>query len=155
MSADTLVGVISDTHGLLRPEAAAALAGVSLILHAGDVGRPDVLDRLADIAPVRAVRGNVDVGPWAEGLPADDVITVAGRRLYLVHNVADRDPDRSAGCDAVVFGHSHKPESTVVDDMLWFNPGSAGPRRFRLPVVLGFLRIGPRGVTGAVRDLLG
>ncbi len=137
-----IVGVISDTHGLLRPEAAAALAGSDLILHAGDVGAPDVLEALAAIAPVRAVRGNNDRGRWAHALPETDLVEIAGAAIYLLHDVTLLDLDPAAArVAAVVAGHSHKPASVVRDGVLWFNPGSAGPRRFKLPVSLGRLRV--------------
>ena len=132
------IGIISDTHGLLRPEAVAALAGYDLILHAGDIGSPDVLEALSRIAPLTAVRGNNDRGAWARAVPETEVVEVDGLRLLLMHNVKelDRDPF-SAGFAAVVSGHSHVPGFNVEKGVLFFNPGSAGPRRFRLPVALG------------------
>lgn len=137
-----VVGVISDTHGLLRPEAAAALAGCELILHAGDIGSPSVLEALRAIAPVRAVRGNNDRGPWAEAIPETDRIEVGGASIYLLHDghLLDVDP-AAAGLAAVVTGHSHRPDSEVRCGVLYFNPGSAGPRRFKLPISLGKLLI--------------
>ena len=130
------LGVISDTHGVLRPEALAALAGVDRILHAGDVGSPDVLARLARIAPVDAVRGNVDHGAWADALPERLDVTLDGVRIHIVHIREEAEP---AGADVVLFGHSHQPLIEQIGSTLWFNPGSAGPRRFRLPVSLGRL----------------
>ncbi len=131
-----MVGLISDTHGLLRPEALAALAGCSLILHAGDVGAPEILDRLREIAPVIAVRGNIDRIPLPETAVAE---TPAGR-IYLIHNVHDLEIDpRAAGFRAVLSGHSHKPSATERDGVLYLNPGAAGPRRFRLPVTVATL----------------
>jgi putative phosphoesterase len=137
-----VVGVISDTHGLLRPEAAAALAGCELILHAGDIGSPSVLDALRAIAPVRAVRGNNDHGPWAAAIPETDLIEIGGASIYLLHDrhLLDVDP-AAAGLAAVVTGHSHRPDSEVRSGVLYFNPGSAGPRRFKLPISLGKLLI--------------
>lgn len=131
------LGVISDTHGLIRGEALAALAGVSRILHAGDVGTPEVLAALAAIAPVEAIRGNVDVAGAVAALPAVLTVEIEGVRIYLVHNLADLDFDPAArGYHAVVSGHSHKVRQEVRGGVLYCNPGSAGPRRFRLPVTL-------------------
>src|SRR5437868_5506416 len=127
-----LVGVISDTHGLLRPEAVAALRGSDHILHAGDVGGPEVLAALRVLAPLTVVRGNNDRGPWAEALPHDTLIELAGASIYLLHDRAELDLDpRAAGIAAVVCGHSHKPLQEERAGVLHFNPGSAGPRRFR------------------------
>jgi len=136
------VGVISDTHGLLRPEALRALAGSERILHAGDIGKPEVLDALARIAPVVAVRGNNDAGAWAEKLPASEVVELGGVSLYLLHDLAELDLDpEAAGFAAVISGHSHRPSASVRDGVLYLNPGSAGPRRFRLPIALARLTI--------------
>jgi len=137
-----LVGVISDTHGLLRPQALAALAGSDLIIHAGDVGKPEVLDALRALAPVRAVRGNVDRGSWAARLPMTDVVEVGAHLLYVLHIIDDLDLDPpTAGFAAVIYGHSHKPSIEAREGVLWLNPGSAGPRRFDLPVSLARLRV--------------
>lgn len=141
-----LIGVISDTHGLLRDEAVRALAGASLVIHAGDVGRPDVLVRLAEVAPVFAVRGNVDTGAWARELarelPARRTVEAAGACLYVLHNVRELDCDPAAhGFRAVISGHSHKSSRGTKDGVLYLNPGSAGPRRFRLPVTVALLRV--------------
>ena len=139
----TQVGVISDTHGLLRLEALRALEGADLIIHAGDVGKPEVLAALRDLAPVRAVRGNVDRGDWAEALPLTDVVEVEGRFLYVLHNVGELDLDpHAAGFSGVIFGHSHKPLQEMRNGVLFLNPGAAGPRRFKLPVSLARLRVG-------------
>ena len=136
------VGVISDTHGLLRPEALRALAGCERILHAGDIGKPEVLDALARIAPVVAVRGNNDAGAWAEKLPASEVVELGGVSLYLLHDLAELDLDpEAAGFAAVISGHSHRPSASVRDGVVYLNPGSAGPRRFRLPIALARLTI--------------
>ncbi len=132
------VGVISDTHGLLRPSALAALQGADLIVHAGDVGNAVVLEQLETIAPVHAVRGNVDVGALGEGLPDDAVVTWRGKHLYIYHILEDLPLDPSAaGFHAVVYGHSHKPDIAEKNGVLYFNPGSAGPRRFSLPISVG------------------
>lgn len=132
-----LIGVISDTHGLRRPEAREALADVEHIIHAGDVGSPEIVPRLAEIAPVTAIRGNVDIQPWAEKLPARKVITLAGRRLYVIHALGDLNLDpAAAGFDMVVFGHSHQPKIESRQGVVYLDPGSAGPRRFKLPITL-------------------
>lgn len=136
------VGVISDTHGLLRPEAVAALKDADHILHAGDVGEKEILVRLRHIAPVTAIRGNIDhSGPCAQ-LPETEFVELGGVNIYMLHdrNALDLDP-RAAGIAAVVSGHSHQPLIERVKDVLYFNPGSAGPRRFSLPVSVGFLEI--------------
>ena len=138
----TLIGLISDTHGLVRPKVAAALAGVCRILHAGDTGKPEVLDALSAIAPVTAVRGNVDHGPWTAALPADAVVYVNGHGIYVVHNLNDLEIDpEAAGITAVIYGHTHEPLIEDRGGVLYINPGSAGPRRFSLPISIGFLRI--------------
>jgi uncharacterized protein len=142
------IGIISDTHGLLRWEAAAALAGVDHIIHAGDIGTPDILERLQRIAPVTAVRGNNDKGAWADPLPATAIIDICGQRLYVLHDIADLDVDPVAdGIAAIIAGHSHKPGVLEKDGVLFLNPGSAGPRRFTLPVAVAKLFVGD----GAVR----
>jgi putative phosphoesterase len=148
-----LIGVISDTHGLLRPEAVAALRGVEHILHAGDVGDRAILDALREIAPVTAIRGNVDVsGPCAE-LPATDVVELGERLFYLVHSVQDLDINpAAAGVAMVVSGHSHKAAVQVRGGVIYFNPGSAGPRRFSLPVTVGFVTV-EDGVEASVMEL--
>jgi putative phosphoesterase len=140
------VGVISDTHGLVRPEAVAALAGVERIVHAGDIGSRDVLEALARVAPVTAVRGNNDRGAWAADVAPTEVVEVGGVSLYVLHDLHELDLDpRAAGFAAVIAGHSHQPRIEERDGVLYLNPGSAGPRRFRLPVSLAHLTItGPR-----------
>jgi putative phosphoesterase len=135
-----LIGVISDTHGLLRPEAVKALKGVELIIHAGDIGAPKVLAGLERLAPVQAVRGNVDRGDWARDLPLTRVVEVGGVLLYVLHELFTLDLDpASAGLAAVIFGHTHSPHQERKNGVLYLNPGSAGPRRFRLPVTLAYL----------------
>ena len=132
------IGVISDTHGLLRPEALAPLRGSDLIIHAGDVGEPEILEALQAIAPVHAVRGNTDGGAFGAALPLDAVVRWQGQLIYVLHILAELELDpRAGGFHAVVFGHSHKPEIAEREDVLYFNPGSAGPRRFSLPVTVG------------------
>ena len=135
-----LIGVISDTHGLLRPEAVDALRGSDHIIHAGDVGAPEILDRLQDIAPVTAVRGNVDKGAWTGELPETDVLESGGILIYVLHDLQQLDlKPMGAGVAVVVSGHSHVPKQEMRDGVLYFNPGSAGPRRFKLPVSIGKL----------------
>ena len=134
------IGVISDTHDLLRPEALEALEGVVRILHAGDIGNPDHLDVLARIAPVTAIRGNVDRGAWAGALPETLSLTAAGLRIHMIHDrKALRGDPAEEGWDVVISGHSHKPGIDEAGGILWLNPGAAGPRRFRLPITLAFL----------------
>ncbi len=149
-----IVGVISDTHGLLRPEAVAALCGVEHILHAGDVGDIAILDALREIAPVTAIRGNVDVAGACAELPATDVVELGGQLLYLVHSVHDLDINpKAAGVAMVVSGHSHKAKVEVKDGVVYFNPGSAGPRRFSLPVTVGFVTVEDGG-EASVKELV-
>jgi putative phosphoesterase len=138
-----VVGLISDTHGLLRPEAVRALAGSDLIIHAGDVGAPEILDALRAVAPLVAVRGNVDTGAWAAALPTSAVAEAGGRLIYVLHdlNQIDLDP-AAAGFGVVVSGHSHKPERSERAGVLYINPGSAGRRRFKLPVTVERLDLG-------------
>ena len=148
-----LIGVISDTHGLLRPEAKAALREVEHVLHAGDVGDIAILDALREIAPVTAIRGNVDVAGACAKLPASDVVELGGRLFYLVHSVHDLDINPvAAGVAMVVSGHSHKASVQVRDGVIYFNPGSAGPRRFSLPVTVGFVTV-EDGVEASVMEL--
>jgi uncharacterized protein len=137
-----LIGVISDTHGLLRSEAIEALRGAQHIIHAGDVGAPEVLAALAAIAPVTAVRGNNDKGAWAARLPETAVFETDGLSIYVLHDLKQLDLDPAAGgFGVVVAGHSHQPAHDQRDGVLFFNPGSAGPRRFRLPICVGRLHV--------------
>ncbi len=136
------VGVIADTHGLLRPEALAALNGVSLIVHAGDIGRPEVVAGLEALAPVAAIRGNVDHGGWAQAYPATRVVEAGAAWLYVLHDVKTLDLDlAAAGMAVVISGHSHQPRVERRGGVLYLNPGSAGPRRFKLPVSVARLRV--------------
>jgi putative phosphoesterase len=142
LEANATIGVISDTHGLLRPSAIEALRGSDLIIHAGDVGRPEILNSLRAIAPVVAVRGNVDHGGWAQALALSEVISLGSHDIYMRHILAELDFDpKAAGFAAVIYGHSHKPDIAEKNGVIYFNPGSAGPRRFALPVTVGRLRI--------------
>lgn len=148
------IGVISDTHDLVRREALAALKGSDLILHAGDVCRPDVLEELGRIAPVVAVRGNNDRNPWARRLPASRTLDIEGYRIYILHDLKEMDIDPYAeGLHAVVSGHSHKPRASRRNGVLYLNPGSAGPRRFKLPVAVARLTIGKTGLRARILEL--
>ncbi len=150
-----VVGVISDTHGLLRPEAAGELTGCARIIHAGDTGDPAILEALARIAPVDAVRGNIDAGAWARKLPLTRTIEIEGVRIYVVHNAADIEFDAAArGYAAVISGHSHQPRNEMRDGVLYLNPGSAGPRRFRLPVTIARLFVDRGSVTAQIVPLI-
>jgi hypothetical protein len=154
MTSHSTVGVISDTHGLLRPEALDALRGADVIVHAGDIGSPDVLKALSSVAPVTAVRGNNDRGPWANKLPETAVVEIGRVRLYVLHDVKELALDpRARGFAAVVSGHSHKPNAEERDGVLFFNPGSAGPRRFRLPISIGRLAIARQRVRASLVEL--
>jgi putative phosphoesterase len=136
----TLVGILADTHGLIRQEAISALQGCDLILHAGDVGKPEVLVALEQIAPLTAIRGNVDHGAWAESLPAQTTVEIHGVRLHLIHDLNDLAIDPIAnGFSALISGHSHRPSLKIRDSVHLINPGSAGPRRFRLPISIALL----------------
>jgi putative phosphoesterase len=148
------IGVISDTHGLLRPEALAFLAGSDHIVHAGDVGDPTILDALATIAPVTAIRGNVDTDAWARPLPETTRVAIAGVTIYVLHDLGALDLQPHAhGIRVVVYGHSHTPSVTERDGVLYLNPGSAGPRRFRLPVSAAELLIDGSAVTARIQEL--
>jgi uncharacterized protein len=136
------VGLISDTHGLLRPEAVAFLRGSDFIVHAGDIGDAGLIERLEALAPVTVVRGNNDKGPWADAIPHTEVLQVDDVHIYVLHDIAELDLDpAAAGFGVVVFGHSHRPLSESRDGVLYVNPGSAGPRRFKLPICVGELQI--------------
>lgn len=142
------VGVISDTHGLLRPEATAFLCGCDRILHAGDIGAADILERLAELAPVTAVRGNNDTQPWAASLSAAEQLQLAAVRVYLIHDLAELSIDpQAAAVQIVVCGHSHQPALRERDGVVYLNPGSAGPRRFRLPIGVAEILIDGAGFT--------
>ncbi len=136
------VGIISDTHGLLRPEAVELLRGSEHIIHAGDIGSPEIIPALEKIAPVTAIRGNVDTQPWARRFAETEVAELEGLHIYVIHdlNALDLNP-RAAGFAAVISGHSHQPKQEMKNGVLYFNPGSAGPRRFKLPISVGRLKI--------------
>jgi uncharacterized protein len=146
------IGVISDTHGLLRPEAIEALRGSDHIIHAGDVGKSEILDRLSRIAPITAIRGNIDTNPWAlKKLQETEVVELGGITIYVLHDLAQLDlKPQAAGFHVVIYGHSHVPKQETRDDVLYFNPGSAGPRRFKLPISLGKLIVEDEKVRGEI-----
>jgi putative phosphoesterase len=150
-----LIGVISDTHGLLRPEAIEALRGSEHIIHAGDVGSPEILEKLSTIAPVTAVRGNIDKGKWSRKLPETDALELGGSSIYVLHDLAQLDlKPKAAGFAVVVSGHSHVPKQETRDGVLYLNPGSAGRRRFSLPVSIGKLLVAEGSVRGEILTLL-
>jgi uncharacterized protein len=150
----TCIGVISDTHGLLRDEAAAALGQATLIIHAGDIGSAAVIAELEQISPVQAIRGNVDRGAWAKAFPDTRVVDVEGHRIYVIHNLGELDIDPVAsGFSVVISGHSHMPKCERRDGVLYLNPGSAGPRRFRLPVAVATLQVSRSTVSAEIQRL--
>jgi putative phosphoesterase len=141
------IGIISDTHGLVRQEAIESLKGCELVIHAGDVGKPEVIHSLEEIAPVIAVRGNVDKGDWANTLPKTQVVEVSNIFIYVIHHIGELDLNpKAAGFNIVIYGHSHKPKKEIVDGIIYINPGSAGPRRFNLPISLALMRIGRNAI---------
>ena len=149
------IGVISDTHGLLRPEAIDVLSGAERIIHAGDIGDPAILQRLSEIAPVTAVRGNVDRDAWAKKIPETNVLEVDGVSIYILHILENLDlKPKASGFGAVIYGHSHVPKQQMKDGVLYFNPGSAGPRRFDLPVTVGKLIVQGGNVRAEIVQLL-
>ena len=149
------IGIISDTHGLLRPEAVQALQGVKLIVHAGDVGSPEILPELKAIAPVFAVRGNVDTQPWARELPLTTVVEAGGASFYVLHNLRELDlKPEAAKFDFVVSGHTHQADQHEQNGVIYLNPGSAGPRRFHLPITLAVLDLSERPWRANILSLL-
>ena len=148
------VGVISDTHGLLRPEAVELLRGSEHIIHAGDIGSPEIIPALEKIAPVTAIRGNVDTQAWARRFAETEVVELEGVHIFVIHdaNALDLNP-KAAGFAAVISGHSHQPKQEIKDGVLYFNPGSAGPRRFKLPISVGRLEITKDGISGNLHEL--
>jgi putative phosphoesterase len=148
------VGVISDTHGLLRPQAVAALRGSDMIIHAGDVGNPDVIKALEDVAPTFVVRGNIDTGTWAADLPMTERVEVGEQVFYVLHEISQLDVDPAeVGFAAVVFGHSHQPLIETRQGVLFLNPGSAGPRRFRLPIAVARIAVSGRHMRPEILEL--
>jgi uncharacterized protein len=148
------IGIISDTHGLLRPEAVELLRGSEHIIHAGDIGSPEIIPALEKIAPVTAIRGNVDTQPWARRFAETEVVELEGLHIYVTHdaNALDLNP-KAAGFAAVISGHSHQPKQETKDGVLYFNPGSAGPRRFKLPISVGRMEIDGRNVSAEILEI--
>jgi len=148
------IGVISDTHGLLRPEVEQCLAGVEHIIHAGDIGRPEIIAGLCRIAPVIAIKGNVDTADWAANYPDTRTVKLGGRLIYVLHDIHQLKLDPvSSGIDLVISGHSHRPGIETVDGVLYLNPGSAGPRRFSLPITLATLELTRSGIRPVIHQL--
>ncbi len=149
-----IIGVISDTHGLLRPEALELLRGSEHIIHAGDIGAPEIIPELRKIAPVTAIRGNVDTQPWAQAFAETEVVELGGMDFYIIHdaNALDLNP-KAAGFAAIISGHSHQPKQEVKNGVLYFNSGSAGPRRFKLPISVGRIEITDGNLTAAILEL--
>jgi uncharacterized protein len=151
---EILVGVISGTHGLLRPQAIAALRGSDMIIHAGDVGNHEIIDTLGGVAPTFVVRGNIDTGDWAAGLATTELVDVGELKFFVLHQVSRLELDPVAeGFAAVVFGHSHRPCVETREGVLFLNPGSAGPRRFKLPVALALVRVSGRRIRAEIVEL--
>ena len=147
------IGIISDTHGLLRPEAERRLAGVDHIVHAGDIGRPEIVGALRRIAPVTAIRGNVDSGEWAREYPETTLVSLAGKSVYVLHDLKTLHMDPGAAIDVIISGHSHVPKIETMGRTLYINPGSAGPRRFKLPITLAILELLSDGMRSEIYDL--
>ncbi len=149
-----IIGVISDTHGLLRPEAVELLRGSEHIIHAGDIGSPEIIPELRKIAPVTAIRGNVDTQAWARVFAETEVVELGGLHIYMIHdaNAIDLNP-KAAGFAAVISGHSHQPKQEMKNGVLYFNPGSAGPRRFKLPISVGRMEIVDGQVSAEILEI--
>ena len=149
-----IIGVISDTHGLLRPEAVELLRGSEHIIHAGDIGSPEIIPELRKIAPVTAIRGNVDTQAWAQAFAETEVVELGGLYIYVIHDASaiDLNP-KAAGFAAVISGHSHQPKQETRNGVLYFNPGSAGPRRFKLPISMGRMEIVNGKVSAAILEI--
>jgi hypothetical protein len=148
------IGIISDTHGLLRPEAERLLSGIDHIVHAGDIGRPEVVAALRRIAPVTAIRGNVDTGDWAGEYAETESVRLAGRKIYVLHDLkALQISPAPRSIDVIISGHSHAPSVNTVDGVLYLNPGSAGPRRFKLPITLATIDVTADGLQPIIHDL--
>lgn len=148
------IGVISDTHGLLRPEAIAVLSDMDQIIHAGDIGKQDVVNALEKIAPLTIIKGNIDKGAWAQKYPDVEAMNILGHSIYILHNLNDLDLEPAGLFSAVISGHSHIPKMETRNGVLYFNPGSIGPRRFKLPVAMGILTITKHRIVGKLRELI-
>jgi putative phosphoesterase len=148
------VGIISDTHGLLRSQAIKQLAGTDHIIHAGDIGGPEVVEELRRIAPTTAIRGNIDVAEWAKGYPDSELVVLGGRAFYVLHNLKEIKLDPAAsGFDVVISGHSHRPKIDTKKGVLYVNPGSAGPRRFKLPVAVATVTLSEREILPRILEI--
>ena len=148
------IGIISDTHGLLRPEAIKHLVGTDHIIHAGDIGAPEVIEGLRRIAPTTAIRGNIDTGEWAMDYPDTELVALGGRALYVLHNLKEIKLDPAAsGIDVIISGHSHRPKIETKNGVLYLNPGSAGPRRFKLPIALAILALSDRAILPRILEI--
>ena len=148
------IGIISDTHGLLRPEATKHLAGTDHIIHAGDIGAPKVIEGLRRIAPTTAIKGNIDIGEWAMDYPDTELVALGGRTLYVLHNLKEIKLDPAAsGIDVIISGHSHRPKIETKHGVLYLNPGSAGPRRFNLPIALPILGLSDRAIVPRMLEI--
>ena len=149
------IGIISDTHGLLRPEAVRRLSGVDHIVHGGDIGRPDIIAELRGIAPVTAIRGNVDNGDWTREFAETERVQLGGRFIFVLHDLkALRIDPIAGGIEVIVSGHSHVPRIDTLDGVLYLNPGSAGPRRFKLPITVATLDVGPDDLRPVIHELM-
>ena len=150
----TTIGFISDTHGLLRPEAKVRLTGVDHIIHAGDIGGPDIIPNLKKIAPVTAIKGNIDQAAWATCFADEETLTIAGHKIFILHNRNELDGGRPKdGYDIVISGHSHKPSIETIDNVLYLNPGSAGPRRFTLPIALAIMELTDGSIVPRIHEI--
>lgn len=147
------IGIISDTHGLLRPEAEHRLAGADHIIHAGDIGRPEIIDALRKIAPVTAIKGNIDGGDWARRYADTALVRLAGRSIFVLHDLKTLNPNPRRHVDVVISGHSHVPKIETAGGVLFLNPGSAGGRRFKLPITLATLDVTLDGLLPEIHDL--
>jgi putative phosphoesterase len=149
-----VIGIISDTHGLLRPEALSMIQGVQHIIHAGDIGKPEIIPGLAEIAPVTAIRGNVDVADWTRALPETACVTLLGRRFFVIHDRNDLwfDPAKN-GYDGVISGHSHRANTETVDGVFYLNPGSGGPERFNLPISVATLHLEGNSMSSTIHRI--
>ena len=148
------IGIISDTHGLLRPEAIEHLVGTDYIIHAGDIGAQEVIEGLQRIAPTTAIRGNIDAGEWAKDYPDTELVVLGGRAFYVLHNLNELKLDPAAsGFDVVVSGHSHRPKIERKNGILYVNPGSAGPRRFKLPIAVATLTLSARTILPRILEI--